>query len=149
MNKSTGGRGREFPDTEPHTLPLALPEADSGYAQTEPQPLANVRPLPVNSLSLAPLEVTPYDLVQESRRDGRVCPLPTRWLEFYRLLEQLSGPAKLPAPPLVGSAWAATPNSAKRMCFREQVEWAVANNCVHAAHGFLKNLHEADWHYGA
>ena len=138
---------REFSDTEPHTLPMALPGDEGAFAATLPLPLANVRPAAPAALALAPLELTLYDLMAEIRKDNRVCPQPTKWLEFYRLMEQLSGSSRLPSPPLVGSAWAATPSSAKRMCFREQVEWAAANNCMHAAHTFLKNLQEADWHY--
>jgi hypothetical protein len=150
MSDRTAGGARDFPDTEPlSTLPMALPGDEGAYAPTEPLPLANVRSVAPPVLALAPLEITLYDLMAEIRKDNRVCPLPSRWLEFYRLLEQLSAGARLPSPPLVGSAWAATPSSAKRMCFREQVEWAAANNCMNAAHVFLKKMTEAEWHYHA
>jgi len=138
----------DFPDSEPaSTLPMIPPGEEHAYVDTVPVPLANVRPAAAPPLALAPLEITLHDLMVEIRKDNRVCPLPSRWLEFYRLLEQLSGGAKLPSPPLVGSAWASTPATAKRMCFREQVEWATANNCKNAAYQYLKTLPEADWHY--
>ena len=149
MNKSLWGRTRDFPDTEPATVPILPPGEEAAYADTQPQPLANVRATAAAALavSVAALEVTRFDLMEEARKDNRVCPQPEHWLGFYRLLEQLSAGAPLPPPPLLGSAWAATPVSAKRMCFREQVEWAVANRCVNAAHQYLKKLGEADWHY--
>jgi hypothetical protein len=145
MNK-LWGRTKEPSDTEPATLPMVPPGDESAYAATEPQALANVRPAP-EVLSLAPLEITLYDLMAEIRKDNRVCPQPTRWLEFYRLLEEAAGGARLPSPPLVGSAWAATPSIAKRMCFREQVEWTASHRCMNMAHLFLQSLKETDWHY--
>jgi len=135
-----------FADTEPASLPMGLPEDDPAYAATLPLPLANVRPAAPPPLALAPLQVTLYDLTTEARRNNRVCPQPTRWLEFHRLLEEHATGAARPPAPLVGSAWAATPALAKRMCFREQLEWAAENNCIQAAWQYLKQLAEADWH---
>jgi hypothetical protein len=148
MTKLPWSRPQDFPDTEPgSTLPMIPPGEESAYAETSPLPLASVRPAAPPPLALAPLEVTLYDVMNEIRKDNRVCPQPTKWLAFYRLLEEIGGGAALPSPPLVGSAWAATPSLAKRMCFREQVEWAAANNCMNAAYQYLKGLKEADWHY--
>jgi hypothetical protein len=148
MTKPFWGSPGDFRDTEPaSTLPMIPPGEETAYAETTPLPLASVRPAGPAPLALAPLEITLYDLMNEIRKDNRVCPQPTRWLAFYRLLEENAGGAALPSPPLVGSAWAATPSLAKRMCFREQVEWTAANNCMNAAHQFLKGLQEADWHY--
>lgn len=139
--------GEVFPDTEPaSTLPMVPPGEESAYADTAPMPLANVRAAAPAPLALAPLEITLYDLMALVRKDNRVCPLPSRWLEFYAMLERLSGGAALPSPPLVGSAWASTPASAKRMCFREQVEWAAENNVKNAAYQWLKTLPDAEWH---
>jgi hypothetical protein len=145
MNKFWG-TSRDSGDTEPSTLPMVPPGDEAAYAPTEPQALANVRP-PVETLSLAPLQITLYDLMAEIRKDNRVCPQPTRWLEFYRLLEEAAGGARLPSPPLVGSAWASTPSIAKRMCFREQVEWTASHRCMNMAHQFLKSLKDSEWHY--
>jgi hypothetical protein len=89
---------------------------------------------------------TVHDLMAIVRKDNRICPQPQRWLDFYRLLEEFADGAVLPSPPLVGVAWSETPPSAKRMCFREQVEWAVAQDCVIAATTFLKSLQDGEWH---
>ena len=148
MLKPPWGRPKDFNDTEPmSTLPMVPPGEESAYADTAPVPLVNVLAAAPPALALAPQEVTLYDLMAEIRKDNRVCPLPTRWLEFYRVLEETSGRDSLPAPPLVGSAWAATPALAKRMCFREQIEWTAQNNCMNAAYRFLQGLRENDWHY--
>ena len=91
---------------------------------------------------------TLHELMAVVRKNNRVCPQPNRWIEFYALLEAFADGATLPSPPLTGAAWASTPALSKRMCFREQVEWAVTQDCVTAATTFLKGLPESDWHYG-
>lgn len=132
-----------FPDTEPLTQPMA--GSETWDAPTEPMPLRADPPV----LSLAPKELTLYEVLAAMRKDNRVCPQPTRWLEFYRLLETRVPGAALPAAPLTGSAWAATPPLAKRMCFREQVEWADAHGLLQEAYEFLDALPESDWHFMA
>ncbi len=42
--------------------------------------------------------------------------------------------------------WTATPASAKRMCFRDQVDWAANHHCLQKAWDFLKDLPDTDWH---
>ncbi|MCG2593165.1 hypothetical protein LZ009_10265 [Ramlibacter sp. XY19] len=149
MNKPLWGRKpSQFADTEPaSTMPMTLPPGGDFDAPTEPMPLS-ARPTPPRTeLSLAPVEAGEYELMAELRKDNRVCPQPTRWLEFFRLLQDHAGRQPLPSPPLTGSAWAATPPSAKRMCFREQAEWAVQNGCVAEACEFLAGLPKSDWLY--
>ena len=156
MNKPLfGKKPSQFADTEPaSTTPMMGNDADFD-APTEPIPLAPAKPvkrsiadIPELSLSLASQEAGEYELMAELGKDNRVCPQPTRWLEFYRILQDAAGPAgKLPTPPLTGSAWAATPPSAKRMCFREQAEWAVKNGCVVQAYEFLDKMAKTDWLY--
>lgn len=144
MNKQFPGRSADFPDT----VPMFRPGEESGFVDTEPLPLANVRaPAPAPE----PLEPVPAGtsidrVVAAVRKDNRVCPQPTRWLEFYLVLEHCSHGAALPAAPLVGAAWTATPALAKRMCFREQLEWADAHGCLERAWEFLEKMPEADWH---
>jgi hypothetical protein len=52
-----------------------------------------------------------------------------------------------PPPPLVGAAWAATPPLSKRMCLRDQVEWADAHGCLDAIYALLKDVPEDQWHH--
>lgn len=156
MNKTLWGKKpAQFADTEPaSTIPLTLAGDADFDAPTEPMPLLparaakpNIADIPELSLSLAPQVAGEYELMAETRKENRVCPQPTRWLEFYRVLQDAAGKAQLPSPPLTGSAWAATPPSAKRMCFREQVEWAVKNGCTVEAYNFLEKLPKTDWLY--
>jgi hypothetical protein len=135
-----------FGDTEPmSTLPMLHPGDEAAYAETAPQPLARMLPAPIDRFT-APRGAA-HDLMAEIRKDNRVCPQPQRWAEFYELLSDLNEGAQMPSPPLVGKAWTSTPALAKRMCFCEQVEWAIVNDRVIAAHAFLKCLREQDWHY--
>jgi hypothetical protein len=135
---------KDFPDTEP------LPQSPSSYADTEPAPLADApkpkAPLSLDSLSLAPLEVSLYEAMALTRKDNRICPQPSRWLEFYRLLQEGAPGAPRPPEPLVGSAWASTPPLAKRMCFQEQMEWADKHKVLQPAYEFLKALRDSDWY---
>lgn len=122
----------------------------SEFAETVPMPLPGVEDGPLDALaglSLAPIEPTAYELKAVVQKDNRVCPQPTRWLEFYRILQERARGQRLPSPPLTGSAWAATPAAAKRQCFREQLDWAEANGCLPAAFEFLSSLPDSDWSY--
>jgi hypothetical protein len=147
MTKPPWAKAKDFPDTEP----MVRPGEDGAYADTAPQPLASVRPAAPAfpdglSLELAPVEISLYEVMAEARKNNRVCPQPTRWLEIYRLLEQSAAGAALPAAPLVGSAWASTPPLAKRMCFHEQLEWAAAHDCLNPVYDYLKNLSDPEWY---
>ena len=147
MTKSLWGKAKAvFADPDPaSTLPMLPPGEEAAYATTVPQSLARVLPA-----SAPPRQRTAvHDLIAEVRKANRVCPQPVPWQEFYRLLQDLNEGHPLPAAPLVGKAWSSTPTLAKRMCFREQVEWAVKHDCIIAAHTFLKVLPESDWYYTA
>jgi hypothetical protein len=137
-------RGLPFADTEPGTVPMSFGD-DTSDLDTVPMPLADV----VTAAPFPPaVRQADVDAVlAELRRDNRVCPQPAQWLEFFGVLVAAAEGARLPAPPLVGSAWAATPALAKRMCFLEQVEWAAAQGCLQQAWDFLRGLSEGEWHY--
>ena len=145
MPKPLWGKSKtSYSDTEPaSTLPMIPPGEESAYAETAPQPLASVRPASPGDAKQSTLD----ELMAEIRKDNRVCPQPHKWVEFYKLLQELGDGVAMPPPPLVGQAWAATPSLAKRMCFREQVEWATTHNCMIAAYTFLKFMPQSDWHY--
>jgi len=146
MNKPWSQGGVDpFANTEP-----LMPAGDEElYAQTSPAPLEPSAPaIPELTLELAPLGGGEDELLLETRKDGRVCPQPTRWLEFYRLLLDAKSGAALPAPPLSGSAWLSSPPNVKRACFAEQASWVVRNGCTAQAHAFLSALSPSDWYYG-
>jgi len=149
MNKL--GKGKDFPDTEPFSMVSQGEEA--AYGETQPMPLTPAAPaapaIPDTlGLSLAPVGGNEHDLMQEVRKDGRVSPQPTRWLEFYRVLQDNARGAALPAPPLTGSAWASSSPTLKRNAFQAQVKWAMENGCNAAAYDFLSSLQKSDWYHG-
>lgn len=144
MPKSLWGRGKnKFADTEPASTMPAMLDDDQAYATTAPAPLMRA----AAGSGVVGQQATLHELMALIRKDNRVCPQPQRWAEFYALLENFAEGSPLPSPPLTGAAWSATPALAKRMCFREQVEWAASHDCVIAAMTFLKGLKEPEWHY--
>lgn len=140
MNKPFGN-AKDFPDTEPMSN---LPGED-GDAATQPAPLTASLPDGLG-LELAPEDVTLYQVMGFAQRGGRVCPQPSKWLELHRLLQDHAHGKALPADPLIGSAWAATPPSAKRQCFHEQLEWADKNGCLGPVNDFLHGLRDSEWY---
>lgn len=143
MNNPVENGPKDFPDTEP----MGLPEEGHSFAETVPQSLANVRKAPsLDELSLAPVVVTLYEVMGLVRQGDRVCPQPSRWLEFFRVLQEAAPGGGRPPEPLVGSAWASTPPLAKRMCFQQQLEWAEGRNALQPAYEFLKSLRDSDWY---
>jgi hypothetical protein len=145
MSKPSMGTNQDFPDTEPITVPMG---GDASlYAPTEPMDLMPApAPRGLDGLELAPIEVTLYDVTALTRKDNRVCPQPSRWLEMYRILQEQAARGALPSQPVVGSAWASTPPLAKRMAFHEQLEWAERNHCLTPVHEYLKTLRDVDWY---
>ena len=148
MNKL--GAGQDFPDTEP--LSMVPQGEEAAFGDTQPAPVA---PAPAATripdtlgLELAPVGANEQDLLTESRKDGRICPQPTRWLEFYRVLQDNARGAALPAPPLTGSSWASSSPVAKRTTFQAHVQWAVDNGVNAPAYEFLSSLARSDWYHG-
>jgi len=153
-NDAVAAQEARFAETKPATAPMGLPEVgqpkgDQRYAATEPSPLAPTAEPARQPQPRVPKTLKLDDLMTEARRNNRVCPLPERWTELYRLMsvQAMGGKAKLPAPPLTGAAWDSTPSLAKRMCFRDHLEWATANSCAAEVYEFMKALGERDWHY--
>ena len=138
-----------FADTEPSSIPMRLAGGDPRYAPTMPSPLSKPR----TATAAAPRGARPEpeldEVLLEARRNNRVCPQPPRWLELFDILQRKAAGTslQLPAPPLTGKAWTGTRSLAKRMCFREQLEWAAAHGCLGVAYDFLKTLPDADWHF--
>lgn len=135
----------EFAPTAPATL--AAGGRREAFAPTQPsalQPASTAAPVakPRNELTLE-------QVVQEARRNSRVCPKPAKWQSMYALLAANAKSAALPPPPLTGAVWERTPVMPKRMCFLEHLEWAAAQGCLPAVYAFMQSLGENDWHYAA
>jgi len=135
---------RRFADTQPVSPDsVSLTGEERGWARTAPVELppreGMARPkAPVLSIDAAMLV---------ARRNNRVCPRPELWEELYRLLQSHQAALKAPKPPApaTGSAWAVTPSLTKRLCFREQVEWADRHGVLETVMQFMVRLDEAQW----
>jgi hypothetical protein len=133
-----------------NTMPMAdMPanNVDPRYASTEPGALlANP---PSTSPPAGAREATLDEVMVEARRFNRVCPIPPKWQELYELLpgKKGSGRNAQPPAPLTGAVWNATPALAKRMVFRDHVEWAERHGFLARVHEFLKGLPEEQWHH--
>jgi hypothetical protein len=129
---------------------------DLRYADTVPLTVAGAavppRPgaKPVKLLAdLLPQRIAPDAVLSLARQTNRVCPQPAHWQQLHDLLAACrAGPSTdAPMTPITGTAWRETPELAKRMCLRSQIEWASSHGCLAQAHAFLKQLREEDWHH--
>lgn len=134
-----------FAPTAPMTLPpSALSPEQAAWART--QPALGAGSLRPGSRSAQPLFTLETALLI-ARRNNRVCPRPQRWEAFCALLpvrKTLRGIQQPPAP-ATGAAWAVTPSLTKRLCFREQLEWAERQGVLEAAISFMQSMAEEDW----
>jgi hypothetical protein len=85
-------------------------------------------------------------LVRESFVNGRVCPIPKKWNEFYKIITSKTKATDLP-PPLILNAWTDSPNVMKELRLKEHMEYAYDNGAFEEAKLFLCNLDEAEWHH--
>jgi hypothetical protein len=46
---------------------------------------------------------------------------------------------------MTGNAWSETPPLTKRLCFREQIEWAEKQGVLENAIAFMQSMPETDW----
>jgi hypothetical protein len=125
------------------TVPLTVPGA-----AVPPRPGAK----PVKLLAgLLPQRITAEAVLLLARQNNRVCPQPAPWHELHGLLLACRPAPSSDAPmvPLTGTAWSETPELAKRMCLRSQIDWASSHGCLAQAHAFLQQLREEDWYHGS
>jgi hypothetical protein len=134
-----------FADTAPMTRNPGSPE-DVAWAKT--QPASEAMKIP----KLVPRRRQDQVFTLESamlvaRRNNRVCPRPEQWDAFTQLLpprKSVRGSMPPPAAP-TGAAWAVTPALTKRLCFREQIEWAERAGVLEKVMAFLQTMTEEEW----
>lgn len=137
----------KFAPTAPMTVPPPGPQltpAEAAWAATQPAgKSAKLPPAPREAQPLFTLE----GAMLVARKNNRVCPRPERWAEFHALLpprKTLRGTQQPPAP-VTGPAWAVTPPLTKRLCFREQIEWAERAGILEAVMAFMHAMAEEEW----
>ena len=118
---------------------------DARFAATVPQALVRAAPENAAQAPQRARAITLDEVLLEARRGNRVCPVPVLWHEFFDLLPDKT-PGQ-PTAPLDARAWRETSSLAKRMVFREQLEWAEARGALGAAMDFIRKMREEDWHH--
>jgi hypothetical protein len=137
---------RRFADTAPMTVPPGMMPEETAWAPTQPfggSPLKPPGRKPAEPQPLFTLEAA----MLVARRNNRVCPRPDRWDAFTRMLparKTVRGTLQPPVPP-TGAAWPVTPPLTKRLCFREQIEWAEHAGLLESAMAFMQSMSEQDW----
>ncbi len=133
---------RAFPQAIPAPVAVELGQ-DTGW-ELWTQALA-ARDTP----PLAPAAGALEALLDEVRRDNRVCPQQVRWVELYKMLLQHAARTQSGLPPrvLAGPAWSTSSSLGKRLCLRQQLEWADAQGCLTSIAAFLRGMPDADWYY--
>jgi hypothetical protein len=135
-------------DTAWETFTALQARQESHYAATQPAPLGLPKAPQQEpaAVTKGPRHATLDETLQEARRNNRVCPKPEFWQRIHDTLPE-DGQGKRPVPPLTGPAWSATPSLAKRMSFREHLEWAEAQGALDRVLAMLKDMGEDDWHH--
>lgn len=133
-----------FLPTAPLTLPPGMAPEQLAWARTQPAARgASLRSPARPSQPVFTLETA----LLVARRNNRVCPRPAQWDALCRLLpvrRTLRGTQPPPAA-ATGAAWVVTPSLTKRLCLREQLEWAEREGVLEAVIGFLQGMAEEDW----
>lgn len=88
-------------------------------------------------------------LITYCQENGRVCPRPSLWNDFWELLldRKQDGAGWKPPLPLVLAAWHHTSDSEKRMRLEEHIRWADQHNGLAQASVFLQGLKESEWYH--
>ncbi|WP_135262140.1 hypothetical protein [Ramlibacter henchirensis] len=93
--------------------------------------------------------VTLDQVLQLTRTNARLCPLPGPWRCVYLLLPELREHGRvLRAPePVPAHAWKQTPELRKQLTLRAQIDWAHRHGALTRLYDCLAALREQDWHH--
>lgn len=115
-------------------------QQERGFEKTKPTALvesgANAAPAAAPSVD---------DVMQEARRQNRVCPTPIVWQRLYDFLP--NKPQNLPQVPGTRAEWDQLPPLQKRSRLRVHIEWAAAQGVLAQVFEALKALPENRWHH--
>ena len=126
------------------TVPMTVPGAPSVLKRPGAQPAGTpIRPTAAaGATGLA-------RLVEECKRNNRVCPQPAQWQRLDAMLRTKT-PANALATlvsPLSPIDWRTTTSLAKRLIFRSVIDWAAAHALIEDALQFVRALPEDQWHH--
>jgi hypothetical protein len=144
-NEATQVHERKFMPTAPMSVAGKLASENPGWAATQPAgSLGQSRP---GALEKSQPLFTLESAMLVARRNNRVCPRPERWNELSKLLpprKTLRG-SQQPPVAVTGAAWNVTPALTKRLCFREQIEWAESQGVLEDIVAFMQTMSEQEW----
>lgn len=145
FNELTREQEQRFADTAPMTQPPLRAE-EVGWAATRPASAAAIVPRLVPPARPQP-QLTLDAAMLLARRNNRVCPRPERWTALTALLpvRKTARGSQQPPAPATGAAWAITPPLTKRVCFREQIEWAESLGALEQVVAFMQSIPEDEW----
>lgn len=88
-------------------------------------------------------------LLQYAGEKDRVCPVPLRWDELWKMLPDRRRERSdwEPPLPLILGAWWHTSNLDKIVRLRVHIEWANEHGVLEQVDSFLRGLPESDWHH--
>ena len=95
---------------------------------------------------------TPDQLIAYCQENGRVCPQPSLWNDFWMMLPNRregsvsEGGWEPPVPLILGAWWDAHDNT-KRSRLEQHIRWAEQHNALEQASAFLRGLVESEWHH--
>lgn len=89
------------------------------------------------------------ELFAYCRANRRVCPVPMKWNDLYRMLPNArqEGAGWKPALPLIlGAGWHAS-DEEKQQRLAEHLAWASDHGALEKVTAFLRGLSEEEWHH--
>jgi hypothetical protein len=118
-------------------------EHERRFEKTEPASLLHVQQLQAGAGR--PPALTVDDVLQEARRNNRVCPKPAVWQRLYEWLPNKG--EQLAAAPTTRTEWERLAPLEKRSRLREHIEWAAVQGVLQKVHEALQRLPEDRWHH--
>jgi hypothetical protein len=87
-------------------------------------------------------------LIAFSKKNGRVCPQPSKWNEFWQMLpnRKMEGAGWEPPLPLILAAWGEASDEQKSEVFLQHILWANEHGNLFQIQNFLRGLADNDWY---
>lgn len=94
------------------------------------------------------VQMTLADLLTESSREGRVCPMPQVWNRLWQMLPERrqTGAGWNPPLPLILAAWWDTSDADKRDRFHSHLRWAAERGAIDGVAQLISAMKPEDWH---
>ena len=89
------------------------------------------------------------NIIAFCHEQGRVCPMPQKWDELWKLLPNREnvGAGWEPSIPLILNAWYETSNEEKMDRLAEHIKWADKHGNLADVSQYLHSLPESDWYH--